>query len=121
MQLPPALVLIALEFVAPIISIKRFGQEASTHHWLSKLFGLGLWLMMTVLIAEGEVGWLVWSVFALGLASQLEAIAIMLTLPAWRADVPSLLHALRLRAQARPHPDQVITPRAAGGSADLLS
>lgn len=98
---PMAAALVALEFVAPIVSLVRFRQEASTHHYLSKAFGLGLWLLMSVLFLHGPLLWLEIAVFALGVASQAEAIAIMLTIPAWRADVRGLGHALALRAEAR--------------------
>ena len=96
-----AAILIAIEFVAPVISFIRFSQDASTHHILSKFFGLGLWLLMTVLLLHGSAGWLQPAVFALGIASQIEGIAIVLLLPDWRADVPGIGYALRLRRQAR--------------------
>ena len=93
--------LVCIEFVAPIISIIRFRQEASTHHALSKMFGLGLWLLMTVLFLRGSAGWLQIGVFALGVASQIEAIAIMLVVPVWRTDIRSIAFAVQLRSQAR--------------------
>jgi len=94
----PMIVTLALaEAVAPAVSLVRFGEDASTHHLLSKLFALALWLLVTVWLAAGRAPVLQWTVFILGLASQAEAVAIMLVLPAWRADVPSLWFALRLR------------------------
>ena len=94
-------VLVLIELVAPVISFIRFRQEASTHHILSKVFGLGLWLLMTVLLLHGSAGWLQPAVFALGVVSQIEGIAIVLALPAWRTDISGIGHALRLRRQAQ--------------------
>ena len=78
--------MLALEFVAPIVSLIRFRQEASTHHVLSKVFGLGLWVLMTVLFIHGQAPRLQIAVFVLGVVSQAEAIAIMLVVPLWRAS-----------------------------------
>jgi hypothetical protein len=39
-----------------------------------------------------------WLAFLAGLVSQLESIAIMVALPAWRCDVRGVGEALRLRA-----------------------
>lgn len=72
------------------VSFLRFGREASPHHILSKLFGLGLWALFTQLMLTGEPGWLMGVVFAFGVASQIEACAITLRLKAWRCDVPSV-------------------------------
>jgi CDP-diacylglycerol--glycerol-3-phosphate 3-phosphatidyltransferase len=96
--LPLIVVLAAMELTTHAVSFLRFRKEASPHHLLSKLFGLGLWLLMSVLYIRGEAGWLLYAVFALGVLSQLEALAIMLILPTWRADVKNVGEALALRA-----------------------
>lgn len=93
-------VLVVLELAPPIVSFVRFRQASSTHHILSKVFGLGLWLLTTVLLLQASAGRLQSSVFVIGVVSQLEALAIMLVIPTWRADVRGLGHALRLRRQA---------------------
>jgi CDP-diacylglycerol--glycerol-3-phosphate 3-phosphatidyltransferase len=95
---PLILTLAALELTAHAVSYLRFRKEASPHHLLSKLFGLGLWLLMSLFYLRGDAGWLLYAVFALGVLSQLEALAIMLILPAWRADVKSFREALALRS-----------------------
>jgi len=95
--IPMIVALVLLEAAPPFVSLVRFGQDASTHHILSKLFGLALWLLVSVWLVAGRAPVLQWTTFALGLASGAEAVAIMLVLPAWRADVPSLWTALRLR------------------------
>lgn len=74
-----------------VVSFLRFGREASPHHLLSKAFGLGLWALFAQLMLTGQPGWLMGVVFALGVASQIEAFAITLRLKAWCCDVPSVL------------------------------
>ncbi|WP_421934927.1 CDP-alcohol phosphatidyltransferase family protein [Phenylobacterium sp.] len=98
---PMVAVLAALELTTHAISFARFRREASPHHLLSKLFALALWALLTLMLIEGRGGPLQLLVFVMGIASQLEAMAIMLTLPAWRPDVRGLREALRLRAAAR--------------------
>ena len=86
----PALALAGPEVVNHALSFARFRREASPHHWLSKIFCLGLWLLFTQLFVAGQAGALLWIVFGLGVASQLEALAITLRLKAWRSDVPTV-------------------------------
>lgn len=94
---PCAAVLAAMELAGHAISWTRFRRQASPHHLLSKLFGLGLWALLSLTYATGSPQPLLVPVFLLGVVSQLEAWAIMLVLPAWRADVRGLGEALRLR------------------------
>jgi CDP-diacylglycerol--glycerol-3-phosphate 3-phosphatidyltransferase len=98
---PPVLVLAMMEFTAHAVSFVRFRREASPHHLLSKLFGLALWALLTQLLITGIGGWVLPVAFAMGVASQLEALAIMLILPAWRCDVRGVGQALALRRAAR--------------------
>ena len=97
---PMVAVLGAMELTTHALSYARFGKEASPHHILSKLFGLALWALFTQLLLTGAGGWLLWLVFLVGVASQIEAFAITLALPAWRCDVRGLGEALALRRQA---------------------
>jgi CDP-diacylglycerol--glycerol-3-phosphate 3-phosphatidyltransferase len=99
---PMAAILGLMELTTHAVSFARFRKEASPHHLLSKLFGLGLWGLITWLMITGSGGPLQWAVFALGVASQLEALAITLALPAWRCDVKGIGEALALRRAASP-------------------
>jgi len=87
---PPALLIAAMEIGNHLVSFVKFRREASPHHYLSKAFGLGLWLLFGVAFVTGAPGPILWLVFALGTASQLEALAITLRLKEWRCDVPSV-------------------------------
>lgn len=86
----PAVGLAALELGNHAFSLIKFGREASPHHYLSKAFGLGLWLLFSQLYLTGDLGPLLWIIVAIGVASQLEAAAITARLSAWRCDVPSI-------------------------------
>lgn len=87
----------AMELTTHLVSFVRFRREASPHHLLSKLFGLGLWALLTQMLLTGRGGWLQDAVFLLGVASQLEALAITLLLRSWRTDVRGVRQALALR------------------------
>lgn len=87
----PALTLAGLEAANQALSFARFRREASPHHWLSKIFCLGLWALFAQMFVVGQVDVLLWIVFGLGVASQLEAFAITLRLKVWRCDVPTVL------------------------------
>lgn len=88
---PAALAIALMEIGNHAVSFIKFRREASPHHYLSKAFGLGLWLLFAVTFLTGAPDGLLWAVFALGAASQAEALMITLRLKQWRCDVPSVL------------------------------
>ncbi len=94
---PVIAVLGVMEATTHLVSFARFRREASPHHLLSKLFGLALWALLTEMLITGNGGWLKTPVFLLGVTSQIEALAIMLLLPAWRPDVRGFREAIELR------------------------
>ncbi|HEY2661850.1 MAG TPA: CDP-alcohol phosphatidyltransferase family protein [Caulobacteraceae bacterium] len=100
--LPMVVILGGIELTVHLVSFARFGREASPHHLLSKLFGLALWALLTQLLITGAGGLLQFGVFILGAVSQLEALAITLTLPAWRCDVRGIRTAWELRKSNAP-------------------
>ncbi len=87
---PAAALIAALEIANHLVSFARFRREASPHHYLSKLFGLGLWALVTQALLTGGALPTLWIVLALGVASQIEAFAITMRLREWRCDVPSV-------------------------------
>jgi CDP-diacylglycerol--glycerol-3-phosphate 3-phosphatidyltransferase len=95
--LPMVVILGGMELTVHVVSFIRFRKEASPHHLLSKLFGLALWALLTQLLITGLGGPLQLMVFIMGVASQLEALAITLTLPVWRCDVRGVWAAWGLR------------------------
>jgi CDP-diacylglycerol--glycerol-3-phosphate 3-phosphatidyltransferase len=83
-----------------LLDLFRWRAVAGFHAWSAKLFAaaLGVWAVM--LYGFGVDGpWLVVAAAA-GTLSHLEGIAISLALRQHATDVPTVLHALRLRAGA---------------------
>jgi CDP-diacylglycerol--glycerol-3-phosphate 3-phosphatidyltransferase len=84
-----------------LLDLVRWRAVAGFHSYGAKLFAgtLGIWAV--ALYGFGVDGpWLVVACIA-GTVSHLEGIAISLTLRQHAADVPTLMHALRLRARQR--------------------
>jgi phosphatidylglycerophosphate synthase len=93
--------LLALEATIYLIAWRRFGRELSSHAWSAKLWGLALTLALARLLAGGGTGWSFDLMLLVGLAAQLDVIAIALLLPVWEHDVPSAWHAWQ-RRRGRP-------------------
>jgi phosphatidylglycerophosphate synthase len=93
----PLLALATLEIGRYALDYAKFRREASYHMWSSKLWGIALFAGFMSLLAFGSDGVLVDLMVYLGIAVDLEGLAISLILTAWRSDVPTLYHAFRLR------------------------
>lgn len=91
------LLLMAGECLGHGVSLLRFGRAASTHSYLSKLWGLSLLAAFLQLYLSGGFGSFWRACLVIGLVSQFEVAAIVALLPEWRSDVPTVRHALRLR------------------------
>jgi hypothetical protein len=83
-----------------LLDLIRWRAAAGFHSWSAKLFAgaLGIWAVVQYGFGGGGP-WLVVACVA-GTLSHLEGMAISLVLRRHVADVPTLLHALRLRAGA---------------------
>jgi CDP-diacylglycerol--glycerol-3-phosphate 3-phosphatidyltransferase len=97
-------ILIGTEVLNYVTAIVRLGREASYHAWTARLFGLVLFIALCILLASGS-GALLPLAIAAGFVSHAENLAITLVLPEWRHDVPSVLHAWRIRSAVRQSPD----------------
>lgn len=89
--------LIGLEIACYATSLLRFGRETCTHSYMSKLFGITLTLAFFFEIVAGYSGWLFFTMVTVGCLSQLERIIITLALRDWTHDIPSVVHAFKLR------------------------
>ena len=94
-------VLVALELARYAFDLRKFGKEASYHMWSSKLWGLALFAGFFALLVFGEERWFVPAAIWIGIAADVEGLAISWTLAEWRNDVPTLWHARRISAAAR--------------------
>jgi CDP-diacylglycerol--glycerol-3-phosphate 3-phosphatidyltransferase len=91
-------VLIVLEALRYGFDFWKFRREASYHMWSSKLWGIALFAAFLALLGFGSEGAAIGVAIALGIVADLEGLAISMVLREWRSDVPTIVHALRLRA-----------------------
>jgi len=85
-------------FAVPIaIGYLRWGQLTSYHTWAAKGTAVLMGIGMLSLFTDGPA-WLFHLAVVALLYEAIEEIAITLVLPAWRADVPTLWHALEAHA-----------------------
>jgi phosphatidylglycerophosphate synthase len=94
-RLKPLVALATLEVVRYVFDWYKFRREASYHMWSAKLFGLVLFLGCFALLARGSDDATLTVAIYCGILSDLEGLLISVRLKKWRADVPSLLHALK--------------------------
>ncbi|MBW8843953.1 MAG: CDP-alcohol phosphatidyltransferase family protein [Burkholderiales bacterium] len=95
------ILLVVLEISRYAFDLRKFGREASYHMWSSKLWGLALFAGFFSLLALGRSGWPVTAAVWLGIVADLEGLAISVVLTRWANDVPSIVHACRLRDSGR--------------------
>lgn len=90
-------VLAVLELLRYVFDFVKFGREAAYHMWSSKLWGVALFLALLSLLGFGSDGLIMDAAVYIGIAADLEGLAISAVLRQWQNDVPSLYHAIRLR------------------------
>ena len=93
----PGLIVIALDVVRHIFDFAKFGRDVAYHAWSSKVWGLSLALALVLLMGFGVSQPFVGITVILGLIAQIEGLLISVALPVWTHDVPTLIHALRIR------------------------
>jgi phosphatidylglycerophosphate synthase len=93
-------VLAGLEALRYALDFAKFHREASYHMWSSKLWGIALFVGFFGLLVFGNTGAAVTCAIVVGIVADLEGLAISIVMPRWKADVPTLLHALRERRRA---------------------
>ncbi|MBS0580665.1 MAG: CDP-alcohol phosphatidyltransferase family protein [Proteobacteria bacterium] len=88
----------ALEAFRYAFDFAKFRREASYHMWSSKVWGLSLFVGVFWILVLGEPNAAAVSLaIYMGIAADCEGLAISVLLPRWRADVPSFVHAMRIR------------------------
>jgi phosphatidylglycerophosphate synthase len=93
----PALVVVGLDIVRHVFDFAKFGRDVAYHAWSSKVWGLSLALALVLLMGFGVSQPFVGITVVLGLIAQIEGLLISVALPVWTHDVPTLIHALRIR------------------------
>lgn len=97
------MVLVLLEVTRYAFDLSKFGREASYHMWSSKLWGLALFAGFFTLLVLGRSDWTVSAAVWLGIVADVEGLAISALLTRWVNDVPSIVHAYRLRKAEPTH------------------
>ena len=93
----PALVVVGLDVVRHVFDFAKFGRDVAYHAWSSKVWGLSLALALVLLMGFGVSQPFIGITVILGLIAQIEGLLISVALPVWTHDVPTLIHALRIR------------------------
>ena len=95
------ILLIMLELARYAVDFAKFGREASYHMWSSKAWGVVLFVAFFALLAFGYAGpWVAMALYV-GIAADIEGLAISFVLAEWKSDVPSIVHAIRARDAGR--------------------
>jgi CDP-diacylglycerol--glycerol-3-phosphate 3-phosphatidyltransferase len=98
----PYVVVVLASFVLPIlIGFVKYQRLTSYHTWGAKLSAVLMGFATLLLFAGGPAFPFHFSAVVLVL-TQIEEISITVVLPEWRANVPSLVHALRFAREGRP-------------------
>jgi phosphatidylglycerophosphate synthase len=89
--------LAAAEALTYLVCYLRFRKEIATHSLGSKLWALLLVWALAQITLTGDSGLAFALCVGVGVATRLEVVAILLALPEWTNDVPSLRQAFALR------------------------
>ena len=94
----PLAVLLSLECARYAYDWRKFRREASYHTWSAKLWGIALFGGFVSILVFDNDGVFVTAAIVVGILADLEGLLISATLRSWRHDVPSIFHALKVRA-----------------------
>ena len=92
-------VLFGLEGLRYGFDFWKFGKGASYHSYLAKVWGLVMAVAVVGVLSSGGLWWLVRVSIGVGIAANLEGLAMSLMLPEWACDVRTLGVAWRLRRE----------------------
>jgi phosphatidylglycerophosphate synthase len=90
--------LVAVHVSRATFELTKYGRLASYHMWSAKALGNLLAAAMGWTLASGQPHALLAWALGLGIGNELEGCAASAILPAWQADVPSVVHALSVAA-----------------------
>ncbi|MBO9203754.1 MULTISPECIES: CDP-alcohol phosphatidyltransferase family protein [Niastella] len=90
-------ILLGTEALTYVISFIKLKKEVATHAISSKIWTLFLFATLIHIMVDCNAGILFQWCFYVGMISRLEIVAILLLLPKWTNDVPSVYHAILLR------------------------
>ena len=97
--LVPLLIVVSTQLFAWMIDLVKFRRVTNYHAYSSKAWGVTLFVSIVALFGFGYAGITLWVMIIVGVISHLEEMAMTLTLPRWMHDVPSIVHAIRIRRE----------------------
>jgi len=86
---------VGLWLLEDLLALARYGRLSSFHTYLSKVVANLLGVFIGWLFLFGFEPWLLYVAAGLSIAASLEELALLATLPKWRADVRGLWWVLR--------------------------
>jgi CDP-diacylglycerol--glycerol-3-phosphate 3-phosphatidyltransferase len=92
-------ILVVMEVARYAFDLWKFRREAAYHLWSSKVWGICLFVGFFALLIFGRGGLFVAAPIYVGILVDLEGLAVSIVLRKWKSDVPTLVHAWRLRQQ----------------------
>ena len=96
----PLTLLIVTHVSRTTFELTKYGRIASYHMWSSKALGVLMVTAMTVVFLTGHPSAFVTVTLWFTIANEIEGFAASLILPAWTADVKSIVHAAGLTRPA---------------------
>ena len=90
--------LITIHVSRATFEVTKYGRVASYHMWSAQALGVLLAVAIAASFATGRPNVLLTCALWLAIGNELEGFAASAVLPSWRADVPSIAHALDARA-----------------------
>ena len=90
-------ILIGLKVVRMGFEYLKYRRETAYHMWSTKVWGISIFLAMTMLWLGVEIEFFFVLAIVIGIVTNLEGFVASIILPTWHHDLPSLVHAVRLR------------------------
>jgi CDP-diacylglycerol--glycerol-3-phosphate 3-phosphatidyltransferase len=92
----PLVGIIVVHVSRSTFELTKYGRLAAYHMWSSKALGLLIVAALTISFATERSTPLLAVALWLGIVNELEGFAASALLPSWHADVPTLVHAVRI-------------------------
>jgi CDP-diacylglycerol--glycerol-3-phosphate 3-phosphatidyltransferase len=86
--------LVTIHVSRATFELTKYGRVASYHMWSAQALGVLLSVAIASCLVTGRPNALLIVALWVGVANELEGFAASAILPAWRPDVPSILHAV---------------------------
>lgn len=90
-------IIITFEIVNHLLCLLRFKKGLALHAIIAKFWGISLVLAFSDLLLTGHSAYLFDASLILGIIAQTEGFLIVLVLREWNHDIPTLVHAIKIR------------------------